>query len=108
VDEGDFRQCKRAVLVSRVGRFQIHPLRRQARKLLGQDFACQGFHPHAIAAAWGGGGTYWSWTANDYHQKSGNLALADGSAQSATISGLHNYLANSTNSAAFEVLNFMP
>jgi len=49
-----------------------------------------------------------SWTANDFHQKSGNLGMADGSCQSATISGLHNYLANSTNSAAAEAINFMP
>ena len=52
--------------------------------------------------------TPWAWTANDFHQKSGNLGMADGSCQSATISGLHNYLANSTNSAAFETINFMP
>jgi prepilin-type N-terminal cleavage/methylation domain-containing protein len=49
-----------------------------------------------------------SWTANDFHQKSGNLGMADGSCQNATISGLHNYLANSTNSAAAEAINFMP
>jgi len=59
------------------------------------------------SAAFGGGG-YWSWTANDFHQKSGNLGMADGSCQSATISGLHNYLANSTNSAAAEAINYMP
>jgi prepilin-type N-terminal cleavage/methylation domain-containing protein len=50
----------------------------------------------------------WAWTANDYHQKSGNLGLADGSVQSATISGLHQYLANSTNSQPDEAINFMP
>ncbi|HUC85040.1 MAG TPA: prepilin-type N-terminal cleavage/methylation domain-containing protein [Candidatus Acidoferrales bacterium] len=59
-------------------------------------------------AAWGTGNTYWSWTANDLHQKAGNVGLADGSCQSATITGLHNYLANSTNSATAEALNFMP
>jgi len=51
---------------------------------------------------------FWSWTANDFHQKSGNIGLADGSCQSATISGLHQYLANSTNSAAGEAFNFPP
>jgi hypothetical protein len=51
---------------------------------------------------------YWAWTANDFHQKSGNLGMADGSCQSATISGLHNYLNNSTNSASAEAINFMP
>ena len=54
------------------------------------------------------GPTWWSWTPNDFHQKSGNLGMADGSCQGATISGLHNYLGNSTNSAASEVINFMP
>jgi hypothetical protein len=39
---------------------------------------------------------------------SGNLGMADGSCQSATIAGLHYYLSNSTNSAPFEAVNFMP
>jgi prepilin-type N-terminal cleavage/methylation domain-containing protein len=50
----------------------------------------------------------WAWTANDFHQKAGNIGLADGSVQSATISGLHQFLANSTNSQPAEVINFMP
>jgi prepilin-type N-terminal cleavage/methylation domain-containing protein len=50
----------------------------------------------------------WSWTANDFHQKSGNLGFSDGSCQSATITGLHYYLGSSTNSAATEAINFMP
>ena len=49
--------------------------------------------------------TAWAWTANDFHQKSGNLGMADGSVQSASISGLHTYLSNSTNSA-LGVFNF--
>jgi prepilin-type N-terminal cleavage/methylation domain-containing protein len=53
-------------------------------------------------------GSPWSWTPNDFHQKSGNLGMADGSCQNATISGLHNYLANSTNSCNNEAINFMP
>ena len=62
-----------------------------------------------LAPAWSGvGGNFWAWTANDFHQKSGNLGMADGSCQTATISGLHNYLNNSTNSASPEVINFMP
>jgi prepilin-type N-terminal cleavage/methylation domain-containing protein len=48
-------------------------------------------------AAWNGA-AYWAWTQNDFHQKSGNLCLADGSVQAATISGLHTYMINSTNS----------
>ena len=54
------------------------------------------------------GAAYWSWTANDFHQKSGNIGMADGSCQSATISGLHQYLNNSTNSQPNEAINFMP
>jgi len=64
----------------------------------------QGITTTAFGAATGN----WSWTQNDFHQKSGNIALADGSCQSATISGLHNYLANSTNSQPAEAINFMP
>ena len=48
----------------------------------------------------------WAWTQNDFHQKSGNLCLSDGSVQSATISGLHTYLQNATNSAANPSFNF--
>jgi len=61
-----------------------------------------------ITSAAFGPTTYWSWTQNDYHQKNGNIGMADGSCQAATISGLHNYLANSTNSASAEAINFMP
>jgi hypothetical protein len=53
------------------------------------------------------GSPWWSWTPNDYHQKAGNLGLADGSVQGATISGLHSYLSNSTNNGG-EAINFMP
>jgi len=53
------------------------------------------------------GNPWWSWTANDFHQKSGNLSLADGSCQNATISGLHQYLNNSTNGGN-EAINLMP
>jgi len=58
-------------------------------------------------AAWSGPG-YWSYTANDFHQKTGNLLLADGSCQGATISGLHQYLSNSTNTATGECFNIPP
>jgi hypothetical protein len=62
-----------------------------------------------LPAAFSGPG-YWSWTANDLHQKSGNLGMADGSCQNATISGLHTYLANSTNSSSggLDAYNFLP
>jgi prepilin-type N-terminal cleavage/methylation domain-containing protein len=54
------------------------------------------------------GTMWWSWTQNDFHQKTGNLGMGDGSCQSATISGLHTYLANSTNSATGEAYSFSP
>jgi prepilin-type N-terminal cleavage/methylation domain-containing protein/prepilin-type processing-associated H-X9-DG protein len=47
--------------------------------------------------AWAAATTAWSFTPNDMHGKSGNLALADGSVQTATISQLHTYLQNCTN-----------
>ena len=46
---------------------------------------------------WTGGATYWAWSANDLHQKAGNLGLADGSAQQVTINGLQQALVNATN-----------
>jgi len=55
-----------------------------------------------------GGAAFWSWTANDFHRQSGNLGMADGSCQSATTSGLHYYLNQSTNSVPAEAVNFMP
>lgn len=60
------------------------------------------------AAYSGNAGSYWSWTQYDYHQKSGNVGMADGSCQFLTVSGLHYYLGYSTNSAAAEAINFMP
>jgi len=57
------------------------------------------------ALSWGNANGAWAWTANDLHQKSGNVGMADGSCQSASISGLHTYLQNSTNSALC-VFNF--
>jgi prepilin-type N-terminal cleavage/methylation domain-containing protein len=57
----------------------------------------------------GGSGNnyYWSWTANDLHQKTGNLLIADGSVQSCTISSLHTYLNNATNTVANPCINFI-
>ena len=59
-----------------------------------------------LPVAFGQANLAWAWTLNDLHQKSGNLALSDGSVQSATISGLHTYLANATNTVAMPWLNF--
>jgi len=41
-----------------------------------------------------------SWTQNDLHQKAGNLGIADGSVQQATVNGLQTTLVNATNSAS--------
>jgi prepilin-type N-terminal cleavage/methylation domain-containing protein len=51
-------------------------------------------------------GAVWSWTAGNLHQKTGNLGLADGSVQPATIGSLHTYLQNSTNITAQPAFNF--
>jgi prepilin-type N-terminal cleavage/methylation domain-containing protein len=59
----------------------------------------------STGSAWNGN-PWWSWTANDLHQKTGNLLIADGSVQSATISGLHQYLQNSTNVTQAPYFNF--
>jgi prepilin-type N-terminal cleavage/methylation domain-containing protein len=48
----------------------------------------------------------WSWTSGDLHQKSGNLGLADGSVQAATIGSLHTFLQNSTNITVQPSFNF--
>jgi hypothetical protein len=41
-----------------------------------------------------------SWTQNDLHQKAGNLGIADGSVQQATVSGLQATLTSATNGAS--------
>jgi prepilin-type N-terminal cleavage/methylation domain-containing protein/prepilin-type processing-associated H-X9-DG protein len=68
----------------------------------GQDFYI------GVTSSAFGSTAYWAWTANDFHQKSGNIGMADGSCQNATISGLHQYLNNSTNSASPESFCFPP
>jgi prepilin-type N-terminal cleavage/methylation domain-containing protein len=60
------------------------------------------------ATAFNGPNNYWAWTANDMHQKSGNLGMADGSCQSASVKGLQDYLRNSTNSTVGEAFTFLP
>ena len=46
----------------------------------------------------------WAWTA-DLHGGSGNLQMADGSVQSATVVGLNVYLANGTNTVSAPAFN---
>jgi prepilin-type N-terminal cleavage/methylation domain-containing protein len=59
------------------------------------------------SAAWStSAGVNWAWTQNDLHQKIGNIMMADGSVQSATVSGYHQYLINSTNTTQCN-LNFI-
>jgi len=58
-------------------------------------------------AAYTGANAYWDWTANDLHQKTGNLLIADGSVQSTTESSLHTYLANGTNTTTYPCFNFI-
>ena len=62
--------------------------------------------PLLAAVAWGTANGAWAWTANEMHQKTGNILLADGSVQSVTISGLHAALVNSTNSTSTQYFNF--
>ncbi len=48
----------------------------------------------------------WAWTKSDFHQKSGNILLADGSVQSVTVSGLHTSMQNSTNTVPIQAWSF--
>ena len=52
------------------------------------------------------GAAYWSWTSGDFHQKNGNLGIADGSVQQVSVSGLHTALQNSTNTVTQPYFNF--
>jgi prepilin-type N-terminal cleavage/methylation domain-containing protein/prepilin-type processing-associated H-X9-DG protein len=49
--------------------------------------------------------TAWSWTI-DTHNKTGNVAMSDGSVQSLTINGLHLALSNSTNTIVSQSFSF--
>jgi prepilin-type N-terminal cleavage/methylation domain-containing protein len=48
----------------------------------------------------------WSWTAGDFHQKTGNIGLADGSVQQTTVVSLHQQMMNSTNVTVLQCWNF--
>ncbi len=50
----------------------------------------------------------WQWTANDLHQKTGNLLIADGSVQSTTENSLHTYMQNATNTVQYPAWDFSP
>jgi prepilin-type N-terminal cleavage/methylation domain-containing protein len=49
---------------------------------------------------------YFAWTANEMHQKSGNLGLSDGSVQQATLSGLKTDFSNGTNTVSQPYFSF--
>jgi prepilin-type N-terminal cleavage/methylation domain-containing protein len=42
-------------------------------------------------------GTWWAWTANEIHLKTGNLGLTDGSVQTATIAAMQTAFSTATN-----------
>jgi prepilin-type N-terminal cleavage/methylation domain-containing protein len=48
----------------------------------------------------------WSWTSGDFHQKTGNVGLADGSVQQTTVVSLHQQMMNSTNVVPLQAWNF--
>jgi prepilin-type processing-associated H-X9-DG protein len=64
--------------------------------------------PEVTATAFSTSANNWAWTAADLHQGTGNLLFADGSVQSATISGLHLALQNATNTVNGPCWNFLP
>jgi type II secretory pathway pseudopilin PulG len=70
--------------------------------------AANGVTSVGITPAAYNGTPWWAWTPNDFHQKSGNLLMGDGSCLSTTVGGLHTILGHSTNSAPAEAINFMP
>ena len=49
---------------------------------------------------WTGGTAWWAWTAVDMHLRVGNIGMADGSAQQATVAGLQTALGTATNGAS--------
>jgi prepilin-type N-terminal cleavage/methylation domain-containing protein len=55
---------------------------------------------------WSSSDGAWAWTQADFHQKNGNIMLADGSVQQASITALHTALANSTNTVATQMMEF--
>src|SRR5258706_1010601 len=52
-------------------------------------------------------GNSWAWTQSDFHAKTGNLLMGDASVQSATVTGLKQYLLNGTNTVIAPAYNFM-
>jgi prepilin-type N-terminal cleavage/methylation domain-containing protein/prepilin-type processing-associated H-X9-DG protein len=55
----------------------------------------------------GAGNINWAWTANEMHQKQGNMLLADGSVQQGSVSGLRQQMLAGTNSVVQPYWNFM-
>jgi len=57
----------------------------------------------AQAASTAGG---WAWSQSDFHQKVGNLLMADGSVQQLNVQNFHTALQNGTNTVATPSFNF--
>ena len=53
------------------------------------------------------GPTYWAWTANDMHLKTGNVQMSDGSVQSTSLGTFHTLLQNAQNTVTSPAFNFM-
>ena len=64
--------------------------------------------PEVYSTAFSSVAGNWAWTANDIHQKNGNLLIADGGVQMANISGLHTFMQHSTNAIQGPCWNFLP
>jgi prepilin-type N-terminal cleavage/methylation domain-containing protein len=47
-----------------------------------------------------------AWSTSDFHQKTGNIGMGDGSVQQVTISGLHTAMMNGTNTSSQQNWNF--
>jgi prepilin-type N-terminal cleavage/methylation domain-containing protein len=59
------------------------------------------------SAGFGSAAGAWAWTANDFHLASGNIQMSDGSVQSVSVSGLHLFMNNATNTVTAPAINFM-
>lgn len=64
------------------------------------------FSPVNVTPMSGTSAGAWAWTKYEMHQASGNILLADGSAQSVSIGGLHEAMLNSTNVVPLQAWNF--
>jgi len=59
------------------------------------------------STGFGTGNNAWAWTANDFHLGAGNIQMADGSVQSVSVSGLHLFMNNATNTVVAPAFNYI-